>query len=185
MRDAEEIVPNIHMSAQTTRPPGLTSASARREDADVANEVGVSPFTRMSIFDSPAVNLRVDENLSYVYTPAEISLFGTSTAGIRAVQELGSRSVREMTPTTNPFLRYFQRGTAIYQHIEALGSATDLPALEALSVLATQCRRERTPRTRSRSAEVERGRGNADARIVKWCEPSNCSSTIAAGRRRL
>jgi len=136
LRDAEEIVPNIHGSATTTPTAQIDFRLGRAEKMLTwQNEVGVSPFTRMSIFDSPAVNLRVDENLSYVYTPAEISLFSYVNAGMRAVQELGNRSVREMTPTTNPFLRYFQRGTAIYQHIEALGSATDLPALEALNVL--------------------------------------------------
>ena len=144
LRDASEIVPNIHRSRTTTPTARI---DYRLGDAEKTltwnNEVGVSPFTRMSIFDSPAVNLRVDENLSYVYTPAEISLFGYVNAGIRTVQDLGTRSVQEMTPTTNPFLRYFERGTPIYQHIESLGAATDLPALEALSVLPANAAEER------------------------------------------
>ena len=144
LRDAEEIIPNIHRSRTTTPTARI---DFRLGDAEKTltwnNEVGVSPFTRMSIFDSPAVNLRVDENLSYVYTPAEISLFGYVTGGIRAVQDLGSRSVQEMAPTTNPFLRHFERGTPIYQHIESLGAATDLPALEALSVLPPNAVEER------------------------------------------
>jgi hypothetical protein len=144
LRDAEEIVPNIHRSRTTTPTARI---DYRLGDAEKTvtwnNEVGVSPFTRMNIFDSPAVNLRVDENLSYVYTPAEISLFGYVNAGVRAVQDLGTRSVQEMTPATNPFLRYFERGTPIYQHIESLGAATDLPALEALSVLAVNATQER------------------------------------------
>ena len=144
LRDAEEIIPNIHRSRTTTPTARI---DFRLGDAEKTltwnNEVGVSPFTRMSIFDSPAVNLRVDENLSYVYTPAEISLFGYVTAGIRAVQDLGSQSVQEMTPTTNPFLRYFERGTPIYQHIESLGAATELPVLEALSVLPPNAVEER------------------------------------------
>ena len=134
LRDPEEIVPNIHANGGSTTPTAQVDFRLGEAEDSLTwrNEVGVSPFTRMSIFDSPAVNVRVDENLSYVYTPAEISLFGYVNAGVRAVQELGARSLREMTPTTNPFLRYFQRGTAIYQQIEALGAATELPALEAL-----------------------------------------------------
>ena len=112
LRDAEEIVPNIHLSRTTTPTARI---DYRLGDAEKTltwkNEVGVSPFTRMSIFDSPAVNLRVDENLSYVYTPAEISLFGYVNAGIRTVQDLGTRAVQQMTPTTNPFLHHFERGT--------------------------------------------------------------------------
>ncbi|MHB8296533.1 MAG: AAA family ATPase [Acidimicrobiales bacterium] len=135
LRDPEEIVPNIHANDGTTPAAQIDFRLGEAENSLTwRNEVGVSPFTRMSIFDSPAVNVRVDENLSYVYTPAEISLFGYVNAGVRAVQELGARSLREMAPTTNPFLRYFQRGTATYQQIEALGAATDLPALEALAV---------------------------------------------------
>jgi AAA domain len=134
LRDPEEIVPNIHDNHSATP---TAQIEFRLGDAEGSltwrNEVGVSPFTRMSIFDSPAVNVRVDENLTYVFTPAEISLFDYVNAGIRALQELGARSLRDLTPTTNPFVRYFQRGTVIYQQIEALGAATDLPAIEALA----------------------------------------------------
>ena len=93
-----------------------------------------SPFTRMSVFDSPTVNLRVDESLAYVFTPAEISLFSYVSLGIRATQELGSQTHGAMT-AANPFVRHFERGTAIYQEIETLGPATDLNTLGALAIL--------------------------------------------------
>ena len=49
-------------------------------------ERGVPPFTRMSIFDSPAVSTHVDDDLDYVYTRASLALFnGTSAAQSRAV----------------------------------------------------------------------------------------------------
>ena len=144
LRDAEEIVPNIHLSSTTTPTARIDFRLGDEEETLMwKNEVGVSPFTRMSIFDSPAVNLRVDENLSYVYTPAEISLFGYVNAGIRAVQDLGAQSVRQMTPATNPFLQHFERGTSAYQHIESLGAATDLSALEALSALPSNAVEEK------------------------------------------
>lgn len=133
--DPEEILPNIH--AVTRQAPAAT-IKYQLGSVDVSfdwhNEVGVSPFTRMSVFDSPAVNLRVDDNLSYVFTPAEISLFSYVAAGLRAVQERGSQALKAMA-VTSPFLRFFQRGTTIYQEIEALGPATDLDAIMALSVL--------------------------------------------------
>jgi hypothetical protein len=42
---------------------------------DWHGETGMSPFTRISIFDSPAVTFHVDEDLEYVYTPASLALF--------------------------------------------------------------------------------------------------------------
>lgn len=143
VRDPEEILPDIH--ASTRRAPSATIAyqlGAVDASLEWRNEVGVSPFTRMSVFDSPAVNLRVDENLSYVFTPAEISLFGYVSEGVRAVQERGSQAFKAMA-VTNPFLRYFQRGTTIYQQIEALGPATDLDALTALAILPSNAIAER------------------------------------------
>jgi energy-coupling factor transporter ATP-binding protein EcfA2 len=146
LRDAEEILPNIH--AGKTKSP-TARIDFRLGDTEKTltwnNEVGVAPFTRMSIFDTPAVNIRVDENLSYVYTPAEISLFSYINAGIRNIQELGAQSVREIAPRTNPFLGYFESNTPVYHHIESLGSNTHLPALESLSDLppdaAEECER--------------------------------------------
>ena len=143
VRDPESILPNIHASERATPTATLKFRLGDREETLVwHNEVGLSPFTRMSIFDSPAVNLRVDENLSYVFTPAEISLFGYVSSGIREVQERGSRLLREMT-SANPFLRYFQRGTVIYQQIEALGPATDIRALAALAELPKDATEEK------------------------------------------
>jgi predicted ATPase len=135
VHDPEDIVPNIHARNGPAPTARIDFQLGAVEDSFVwNNEVGVSPFTRMSVFDSPAVNVRVDENLSYVFTPAEISLFGYVTAGIRGIQDRGARALREMA-STNPFLRYFQRGTAIYQQVEALGAATDLQALTKLAIL--------------------------------------------------
>lgn len=164
LRDAEEIVPNIHRACTTTPTARIDFHLGDSERTLTwRNEVGIPPLTRMSIFDSPAVNLRLDENLSYVYTPAEISLFGYVNAGVRAVQDRGIRSVQEMTPTVNPFLRQFEHGTTVYQHIESLGAATDLSELETLSVLSPNAtvERERLEREvaalRSNTTEVMLG----------------------------
>jgi hypothetical protein len=145
VRDAEEIVPNIHSVAKAPTP----TARIEYELGGVAdsvtwkNELGISPFTRMSIFDSPAVNVRVDENLAYVFIPAEISLFSYVSDGVRSVQERGAAALREATPSTNPFLRYFQRGTPIYQQIEALGAATEVTTLESMASLPANAAEEK------------------------------------------
>ncbi len=131
----EKIIPNVNSTAAQT--PAATieyELGGVHKSIEWNDEVGVSPFTRMSVFDSPSVNIRVDDSLSYVFTPAEISLFSFVSSGIQAIQELGSKTQREIT-TTNPFIGNFERGTTVYQEIEALGSATDLDALMALAKL--------------------------------------------------
>jgi len=40
-----------------------------------ARKRGVSPFTRVSIFDSPSVTTHVDEDLDYVYVAWALALF--------------------------------------------------------------------------------------------------------------
>ncbi len=139
----EEILPDIHSSA--TRAPSAT-IDYELGDAGTSiewhNEVGVSPFTRLSVFDSPSVNVRVDESLTYVFTPAEISLFSYVSTGIRAIQDRGSHARSKLT-TPNTFIRYFSRGTDIYQEIEALGPATDLNELETLAALPEDAQDER------------------------------------------
>ena len=139
----EEILPNINSAARQT--PAATidyELGGVRTSIAWRNEVGVSPFTRMSVFDSPSVNVRVDESLAYVFTPAEISLFSYVSSGIRAIQELEHQVLDEMT-MTNPFIRHFERGTAVYQEIESLGPATDLDALVALATLPEDASEER------------------------------------------
>ena len=131
----EEILPNINSTAVQTPEATIDyELGDVQESIEWRNEIGVSPFTRMSVFDSPSVNMRVDESLAYVFTPAEISLFSYVSSGIRAIQEHGSQALNAMA-MVNPIIRHFERGTAIYQEIEALGPATDLDALAALATL--------------------------------------------------
>ena len=139
----EEILPDINSSA--IQEPSATieyELGDAQTSIEWRNEVGISPFTRLSVFDSPSVNVRVDESLAYVYTPAEISLFSYVSAGIRAIQDRGSHALDDLT-MPNPFLRHFERGTDIYQEIEALGPATDLNELETLAAIPEDAQDER------------------------------------------
>jgi len=188
VRDPEEIVPNIHARNSQIPTAKIEFRLGALDNSLIwHNEVGVSPFTRMSIFDSPAVNLRVDDNLTYIFTPAEISLFSYISAGIRAIQEQGNRTLTEMTSSSNPFLRYFQRGTEIYQQVEALGSATDLQTLTELAPLPgntpeVKARLEReTSALRSNTAE---GLLAAHREAVRTLRGLNNLAEIAAGFNR-
>jgi len=94
-------------------------------------ELGVSPFTRMSIFDSPAVRTHVDEDLDYVYTPASLALFSDVSTAIQAVAALIDAAISDLGTSGTGLLSRFQRGSAIYPLIETLGASTDLADLKA------------------------------------------------------
>lgn len=92
---------------------------------------GVSPFTRMSIFDSPAVSTHVDEDLDYVYTPASLALFNHVTAAIQGVASEIDAAISALNTGSSGLLSRFQRGSSIYPLIETLGASTDLSELKA------------------------------------------------------
>jgi hypothetical protein len=99
-----------------------------------AGELGVSPFTRMSIFDSPAVTTHVDEDLDYVYTPASLALFTHVTGAIQAVTGKIDTAIAALGTSGSGVLSRFQRGSTIYPQIETLGASTDLVDLKAKAI---------------------------------------------------
>lgn len=100
----------------------------------LAGDRGVSHFTRMSIFDSPAVTTHVDDDLDYVYTPASLALFNHVTAAIQAVAAQIDFSVGALDTGSSSLLARFQRGSTIYPLIETLGASTDLADLKAKAI---------------------------------------------------
>ncbi|WP_241991121.1 AAA family ATPase [Cryobacterium sp. Hh38] len=96
-----------------------------------AGDRGVSPFTRMSIFDSPAVTAHVDEDLDYVYVPVALALFKHVTVAIQAVTGHVDSTIAELSSGSTGLLSRFQRGSMIYPLIEALGASSDLVDLKS------------------------------------------------------
>lgn len=96
-----------------------------------SGERGVSPFTRMSIFDSPAVRTHVDDDLEYVYTPASLALFNDTVVAIQGVAALIDDAASSLEARPSGLLTRFKRGSSIYPLVEALGASTDSAALKA------------------------------------------------------
>lgn len=96
-----------------------------------AGERGVSPFTRMSIFDSPAVSTHLDDDLDYVFTPVSLALFNHVTAAIQAVTGKIDIAVNSLGTGDTGLLSRFQRQSSIYPLVEMLGASTDLVGLKA------------------------------------------------------
>lgn len=139
VRSPENILPNAH--AVHLDPPEPPSADIRyRIGAEERatpwnNEAGLTPFTRISVFDADAVQLHVDTDLGYVYTPAELALFGHVANGLQDIQERIATEVSSLAGGPNPLLARFARETKIYPLIETLGAATDVHELEAAAAV--------------------------------------------------
>ena len=132
-RTADDILPDINDSSAPTHPSATIKFTLDNDpdERDWNGELGVSPFTRMSIFDTPAVNIHVDEDITYVFTPASLSLFNHVTQGLRGVQRKLSDEIDGLSGSPVPLNR-FERGTTVYPLIETLGAASDLVGLKTL-----------------------------------------------------
>jgi hypothetical protein len=134
VRSAEPIIADIHRPAKNA-----PQATIRYQLGDAAaelrwtGEAGVGPLTRMSVFDTRAVALHLEDNLTYVYTPAELALFKHLHDAIERVRGLLESDLATKQRRPNPFLMAFARGTSIYPKIETLGANSNLAELERLA----------------------------------------------------
>lgn len=139
VRTAEDILPNAHTAYLDSPPSPSATIQYRLSGMDSSvmwkDASGLAPFTRISVFDASAVSLHVDSDLGYVYTPAELALFGHVAAGLQGIQQRIATEVKALAPGSNPLLSRFTRGTKVYPVIETLGATTDLAELDALATL--------------------------------------------------
>lgn len=136
VRTAEPILPNVHDTTTSTNLKAKITYSPAGESSTILDwrgESGLAPFTRLGVFDSPALNLHVDDDLTYVYTPSDLSLFPHVSNAIGAIKDRLDVAVAEKGSGGNPYLTFFNRGTSVYQLVETLGAATDLTEIDALA----------------------------------------------------
>lgn len=130
-RTAGTILGNIDAPSPETQSARVGYTLGTESDTYTwTGQQGVPPFTRMSIFDSPAVGFHVDEDLEYVYVPAVLALFNHVIDGIKSVQSQVDDAVRSLGSKPLDLLPRFTSGTSIYSLIESLGSGTDLEKLK-------------------------------------------------------
>jgi hypothetical protein len=136
VRSAEPILQDIHGTSSSTPEATIRYAHAGTEsNYEWKDETGVTPFTRISIFDSRTAALHVDEDLNYLYTPSDLALFRHAHDAINHIKDRLEKARDEATPVGNPFLARFNRDTILYPKIESLGAATDPAELERLGTV--------------------------------------------------
>lgn len=138
VRSAEPIIPDIHRPSESGSPEAIVRYALGETEHEVTwtGEAGVSPFTQMTVFDSPAVALHLDGSVTYVFTPADLALFRYTHGAIEALRALLEEEASTRQPRQNPFLTAFGRGTPVYAEIEALGASTDLARLTELAAVS-------------------------------------------------
>ena len=136
VRTAEDILPNIHTANRPT-PSGRFTATigATAQTIQWKNEFGIAPLNRVSIFDARGARLHLEDDLTYVYTPGELTLFPLVQNAVEQIRAALDGVITATTPSANAILTSFDRSASIYPVIETLGAATDLDEIRKYAVL--------------------------------------------------
>jgi len=127
VRTAEEILHNVRGDKRPTPSGSFTvTTGTKPQTIEWKNEFGITPLNRIGIFDARGARLHVEDDLTYVYTPGELTLFPLVQGAIERVRSALETTITARTPGPNTILASFDRSCSIYPTIETLGSATDL-----------------------------------------------------------
>lgn len=134
-RTAEAILPNVIAPTGETISPSARIAyvlNGEEKPFDWRNELGCAPFNRMDVFDSSGALAHLETDLTYIYTPGELSMFPMIQRGIEKVRQRLDTEIANTSPKGNPFIASFDRGTKQFVKVETLGAATNLDELRTL-----------------------------------------------------
>ena len=130
------ILHNVHADKGPTPSATFTvTVGDKGETVTWNNEFGLAPFNRVGIFDARGARLHVEDDLTYVYTPGELTLFPLIQNAIERVRTALDGATSARTPGVNTLLASFNRVCSIYAAIETLGAATDLNEIRAYAAL--------------------------------------------------
>ena len=173
VRSHEEVLPNLLGAARPRRASVTYVLDGKEDEHQWTGEAGVSPFTRMSGFDTKAVAVHLDEDLTYTYTPRDLALFRISHEAIDAVKQKLEVERKKAVPQGNPFTSLFLRGTRVYAKVETLGPQSDLDDLKKLAAV-TDAEVEEVPDLRdkvdalkSQSGELRLQAAKSDLELLK------------------
>lgn len=136
LRIAEDILHNVRV-AEKHSPRATFGVTVGSSSFPIAwnNEFGIVPLNRVSIFDSRGARLHVEDDLTYVYTPGELTLFPLVQNVIERVRNRLEGTITAKNPGPNILLTSFDRSSSIYPTIETLSAATDLQDIRTYAAL--------------------------------------------------
>ena len=131
-RSADDILPDINLDG--TPPPPSAEIGYRLGATGTSyqwkGESAQSPFTLMSVFDSPSVSLHIDSDLSYTYRPASLSVFDRVTVEVQKIQTSIEKELQDLKPSSSTFLSQFSPLSSVYSLVQSIGAATNLAELQ-------------------------------------------------------
>ena len=132
-RSVEDILPNMHQPRTSSDPAAKIGYALDSEHItlDWSGELGIDPFTKLSVFDAPALNLHVDQSIGYTYTPTSLALFSHVTHAVQAIQVRIESEVLRLRQSPTDLRARFNRETSLYSAIDRLSAITDLEELKA------------------------------------------------------
>jgi hypothetical protein len=136
VRTAEDILHNVRGDKRPS-PSGTFAVTVGTKPGTVQwnNDFGIAPLNRVGIFDARGARLHVEDDLTYVYTPGELTLFPLVQGAVERVRMALEATITARTPGTNVILASFVRSCSIYPIIETLGAATDLDEIRKYAAL--------------------------------------------------
>lgn len=138
-RTAEAILPNVYGEPDGSPRAEISyTLAGQAQTLEWTSRDKVTALSRMAVFDSSAVRLHLDGDLSYLYTPGDLVLFPRIAASINKVRALLDELIAKRRPRENPFVGRFTPGTRVHALIAELGAQTDALALFQLSTLSDQ-----------------------------------------------
>ena len=168
VRTKEPILPDISVPGPTDGPSGMIAYDLGGSMSTLAwtGQEGVAPFTRIDIFDAHGVDVHVDGELTYIYTPSDLAVFRHTHEAVEAVRARLDQARRDAQPAGNPFRNRFSRDGSLYVKIETLGPTTDLGELERHAAVSESDRSRLGP-LQDRVNALTTGISDAKLRIAR------------------
>ena len=140
VRTAQPVLPNVHRNGSEGPPRASIKViyDDKERTIDWRGEPAIEPLTRLIIFDARAALVHVNEDLTYSYTPADLSLFPLVTDGIERVQERLQTVSQNRKPHSDPTDNRFPRESKVYELTRDLGSSTNLHEIKALAEISDE-----------------------------------------------
>lgn len=178
-RSASRVLPDVYRSTAVT-PSATIEYSLGGDRESVAWQDGgrAEPaLSRVCVFDAPAAPLHVDDDLTYLYTPADIALFEYVHTAASRIRDLLTSERGRRAPKGNPFLSRFRRGSPQFGLVESLRASTDNGELNRLAeVVDDEDAKVNGLRDRVRNLESRGQEGRlAGARAIQ----SVCASAVS------
>lgn len=136
-RSLEDILGNVASGAASPAPGACfdLTVDGTSQTVDWSNDIGLAPLTRIRVFDSQTATLHVDNDLAYIFTPAELARFSDVNDAIVAVQErvASEKTARQKASCLSP--NPFATGTRVHDLVQDLGSKASFAELNELANL--------------------------------------------------